>query len=162
MSGVSQIGVAAHITAASVGGPRYDSTLTREERSSEKNGIWLCQTHAKMIDDNPSRYSIDHIKRWKIQHEERIFSRLANAGSDLKDGISRVSIKGVGVFKEHVDIKLGRYNFVYGGNDAGKTTLCQAIAAFSGTRKTTNLFASRFEFCRGSEGDAIVKVTVVA
>jgi len=37
------IGVAAHITAASEGGPRYDDSLSLEERSSVDNGIWLCQ-----------------------------------------------------------------------------------------------------------------------
>ena len=46
------IGVAAHITAASPGGPRYDETLTSEERKSINNGIWLCQSCAKLIDDD--------------------------------------------------------------------------------------------------------------
>ena len=36
------VGVAAHITAASPGGPRYDANLAPEERSSSSNGIWLC------------------------------------------------------------------------------------------------------------------------
>jgi hypothetical protein len=33
------IGVAAHITAASPGGPRYDDTLTPEQRKSAENGV---------------------------------------------------------------------------------------------------------------------------
>lgn len=33
------IGVAAHITAASIGGPRYDSKMSSEERKSPENGI---------------------------------------------------------------------------------------------------------------------------
>src|SRR5712691_4284186 len=33
------IGVAAHITAASPGGPRYDPSLTPEERRSASNGM---------------------------------------------------------------------------------------------------------------------------
>ena len=37
------IGVAAHITAASSKGPRFDKSLTNEQRKSESNGIWLCQ-----------------------------------------------------------------------------------------------------------------------
>jgi len=41
------IGVAAHITAASPGGPRYDSQLTQENREGIENGIWLCQNCAK-------------------------------------------------------------------------------------------------------------------
>lgn len=35
------IGVAAHITAASPGGARYDDSLTSEQRRSALNGIWL-------------------------------------------------------------------------------------------------------------------------
>jgi hypothetical protein len=35
----SNIGVAAHITAASEGGPRYDTSITSEQRASINNGI---------------------------------------------------------------------------------------------------------------------------
>ena len=159
VSGTSMIGVAAHIKAASVGGPRYDSKQTPEERSSEQNGVWVCQTHGKMIDDNSGKYSVDVITRWKKQHEDWIFSRLANAENYVKDGISRISIKDVGIFDGLVDIKLGRYSVVYGATGAGKSTLCEAIAAFSG-RANYNHFANRFSFCRGSKGGAIIKAEV--
>jgi hypothetical protein len=41
-SGLTMVGVGAHITAASPGGSRYDGSLTAEERASEANGIWMC------------------------------------------------------------------------------------------------------------------------
>lgn len=44
------IGVAAHICAASEGGPRYDAAMSSEARAAFDNGIWLCQSCAKMID----------------------------------------------------------------------------------------------------------------
>lgn len=47
---IINIGVAAHITAASKGGPRYDESLTSHERKSYDNGIWLCQSCSKLID----------------------------------------------------------------------------------------------------------------
>ena len=159
VSGTSMIGVAAHITAASVGGPRYDSALTPEERSSERNGVWTCQTHGKMIDDNSSIYTVDDIARWKYQHEAWVFSRLANAENCMRDGISRISIKDVGIFDGRVDIKLGRYSVVYGASSAGKSTLCEALAAFSG-KANYNRFANRFSFCRGSNRDAMIEVEV--
>src|ERR1700756_5433230 len=53
---VVNIGVACHITAASPGGPRYDETLTPERRVDISNGIWLCQTHAKLVDNDVVRY----------------------------------------------------------------------------------------------------------
>ena len=41
---IINIGVAAHITAASKGGARYDENITVQERKSFENGIWLCQS----------------------------------------------------------------------------------------------------------------------
>lgn len=63
--GVTNIGVAAHISAASLGGARYDETLTPEKRSDISNGIWLCQTHAKLIDDDELLYSAAVLREWK-------------------------------------------------------------------------------------------------
>jgi hypothetical protein len=59
------LGVAAHITAASPGGPRHDSSLSPEERSGHKNGIWLCQNCAKHIDNDPALFTVDALKKWK-------------------------------------------------------------------------------------------------
>ena len=69
---VSTIGQAAHITAASPGGPRYDSSLTKEQRVSLENGIWLCNDCAKLIDSNPTKYTVSLLKRWKKQAEDEI------------------------------------------------------------------------------------------
>lgn len=63
-------GDAAHITAASEGGPRWDSGLTPGERRSEDNGIWLCTTHAKLVDANSSAYPRDLLQGWKRRAEE--------------------------------------------------------------------------------------------
>src|SRR5713101_8543559 len=49
-SAAVNIGVAAHITAASPRGPRYDPSLSADERRSAANGIWVCQSCAKLID----------------------------------------------------------------------------------------------------------------
>jgi hypothetical protein len=65
------IGVAAHITAASVNGPRYDPALTEDERCSPNNGIWLCQTCAKLVDNDPFRYSAQTLREWKTFAEDR-------------------------------------------------------------------------------------------
>jgi len=59
------IGVAAHITAASKKGPRFDANLTPIERKSIDNGIWLCQNCAKLIDNDEIRYNQDLLLRWK-------------------------------------------------------------------------------------------------
>ncbi|HEV2256933.1 MAG TPA: hypothetical protein VGS06_27695, partial [Streptosporangiaceae bacterium] len=54
---VVNVGVAAHITAASRGGPRYDPALTPAERIAALNGIWLCHTCGKLVDTDTTRYT---------------------------------------------------------------------------------------------------------
>ncbi len=70
------IGVAAHITAASPGGPRYDPELLPEERSSPSNGLWLCQNCAKLIDNDPTRFAADLLKSWKETAETEARNRI--------------------------------------------------------------------------------------
>ena len=74
------IGVAAHITAASPGGPRYDPTLSPSERSSIENGIWLCQTCAKLIDSDPNRYTVEVLREWKRQAESEALGEITGNG----------------------------------------------------------------------------------
>ncbi len=126
-SGLTLVGVAAHITAASVEGPRYDSSMSAEERSSESNGIWACQIHGKFIDDNPSSCTVDELRRWKSQHESWIFKRVESGRELSTTGIAKVEIQNTGVFKEKCQVDLGRNNIILGLNEAGKTTLCQVL-----------------------------------
>jgi hypothetical protein len=64
-SGAVNVGVGAHITAASTGGPRYDASLSPEQRCDSTNGIWLCQTCAKLVDNDPVRYDRVVLEGWK-------------------------------------------------------------------------------------------------
>ncbi|MFD1703367.1 hypothetical protein ACFSCV_10165 [Methylopila henanensis] len=57
--------MAAHISAASPGGARYNEDLTPEQRSDITNGIWLCQTHAKLIDDDEISFPSSLLEEWK-------------------------------------------------------------------------------------------------
>jgi len=59
------IGVAAHICAASEGGPRYHREMPAEQRASINNGIWLCQNCAKMVDNDVARFSVRVLLKWK-------------------------------------------------------------------------------------------------
>ncbi len=65
------VGVAAHITAASPKGPRYDPDLTQEERKDASNGIWLCETHAKLIDKDHERYPVSILINWRAAAEAK-------------------------------------------------------------------------------------------
>ena len=63
------VGVASHITAASPGGPRYNPALTPELRIGVENGIWLCQTCAKLIDNDIQLFTIELLQSWKSDAE---------------------------------------------------------------------------------------------
>ncbi|WP_228853063.1 hypothetical protein [Aegicerativicinus sediminis] len=63
------IGIAAHITAASPGGPRYDNNLNEEQRKHISNGIWLCSNCATLIDKDENSFSSETLKLWKEQAE---------------------------------------------------------------------------------------------
>lgn len=69
-NGSVNIGVAAHITAASKGGPRFDPGLNSEGRKGIENAIWLCQNCAALIDRDIKRYDADLLRAWRENSEE--------------------------------------------------------------------------------------------
>lgn len=76
------IGVAAHITAASPRGPRYDADLDPADRASLDNAIWLCQKCAKLVDSDTDRYTVQTLRGWKYTAELSALRDLEAAGSD--------------------------------------------------------------------------------
>lgn len=65
-------GHAAHICAASPGGPRYDPDQSEAERRSAANGIWLCRECGDMVDKDDGGFSADELRTWKRDHETMI------------------------------------------------------------------------------------------
>lgn len=64
------IGVAAHICAAAPGGKRYDKSMSASQRKSMLNGIWLCQSCAKLIDSDELLYTKKLLYIWKHDAEK--------------------------------------------------------------------------------------------
>jgi hypothetical protein len=88
--GTINVGVAAHITAASPSGPRYDPNLTSDQRKHLSNGIWLCETHAKLVDSDEEHFTLEELFSWKRIAERRSFlevvsSKPSPAGALLAD-----------------------------------------------------------------------------
>jgi len=77
------LGVAAHITAASPGGPRYDAEILPDERSGPSNGVWLCQNCAKLVDNDPVRFTVDLLLKWK-----------STAEADARNRVGRTATSG--------------------------------------------------------------------
>jgi hypothetical protein len=85
-------GRAAHITAASENGPRYDASLTKQQRKHFNNGIWLCGTHADEVDVDIDIYTVEELKSWKEQTRFYVSQSLGKkpvypADDDLECGI---------------------------------------------------------------------------
>ena len=64
------IAEAAHISAASEGGPRFNQNLTAEERKAVENGIWLCATCHTMVDKDRNHFTDDLLRDWKRVAED--------------------------------------------------------------------------------------------
>lgn len=78
---VANVGVAAHICAASPGGPRFRAEMSRSERVSIQNGIWLCATHSVLVDRDVATYPESKLREWKANHEEWARQRLRERSS---------------------------------------------------------------------------------
>lgn len=76
------VGVAAHITAASPGGPRYDPSLSPDERKEIGNGIWLCQSCGKLVDNDEGRYTKSLLIQWKQAAELEALTEIESAAGD--------------------------------------------------------------------------------
>jgi hypothetical protein len=70
------IGIASHITAASKGGPRYDDSISPENRRDIANGIWLCSNCATLIDKDSEKFNVKLLKDWKHDAELESFKNL--------------------------------------------------------------------------------------
>jgi len=84
------VGIAAHITAASPGGPRYNKYLTTEERKNINNGIWLCGSCSILIDKDPFSYPSHLLEEWKTNAEKQSSeSLLINRMSEFEEPNSK-------------------------------------------------------------------------
>lgn len=85
------IGVAAHITAASIGGPRYDTSLSAQERKLATNAIWLCQNCAKLVDNDEQRFPESLLRRWKESAEASALALLGKTAISVDSKLSNLS-----------------------------------------------------------------------
>ena len=114
------IGKAAHIHAAAPGGRRYLASMTPEERSDISNAIWLCATHADLIDRDAVTYTADVLLTMKREHETKCAERQRNAilaGESIPDLMAiGPNIVFVGEFLgvEDAEWRLHLLNFVEG------------------------------------------------
>ncbi|MFI3119903.1 MAG: hypothetical protein QX203_07980 [Methylococcaceae bacterium] len=91
-SAVNNTGIAAHICAASKGGPRYKVAMTPEERKSIDNAIWLCANCSIKIDRDKLFYTEEILKEWKYQAEETAKSEQGKKPPGKEDAIDTLAM----------------------------------------------------------------------
>ena len=179
-NGVINLGEAAHITAAAPGGPRYDDSLSPEQRRDDANGIWLCANHAKAVDSDPKQFTIDLLKSWKSTAEKCAFDELMGRGKPPADSlvgsIAEVRTKALAAAQKYnasftqgprwpsypvkLNLRLVRDNH-HESFDAD--TLAEATASFNrlvivappGTGKSTSLLQTVLAICERRRVPAI-------
>ncbi|WP_318557303.1 hypothetical protein [Geobacter anodireducens] len=87
----NNIGVAAHICAAAPGGPRYDVTMTSEQRKNIENGIWLCSSCSTDIDRDPTLYTKEILHQWKTEAERLAREEMGQKLPSKNDVINTVA-----------------------------------------------------------------------
>ena len=87
---VNRIGKAAHIHAAAPGpgARRYLASMSRAERIHIDNAIWLCATHADMIDRDDVTFSADELRAMKREHEANFNRRIPKRHNGGRSSIS--------------------------------------------------------------------------
>jgi hypothetical protein len=88
------IGQAAHIEGSRLSDRRYNPKMTPEERSNIENGIWLCASCHKEIDDDPKKFTLELLHKMKAEHEDCILNSSPNK-QDARSGFNNFGIAKV-------------------------------------------------------------------
>jgi len=122
-------GHAAHIYAASPHGPRGQGGLTAEELVRPENGIWLCATHAKLVDDNRGvRFPPPLLSSYRALHEARVRKEVLGLFSPI-GWLHEIRISRSPLFAAGQRAFFSKLNLLYGDNATGKTALCEWLRA---------------------------------
>ena len=89
--GENSIGVAAHICAAAANGPRYDPSMSTEERKSIENAIWMCGSCSRIIDNDVETYTTEELKKVKHEAEERAANELGKVPPTKEDAVKQLA-----------------------------------------------------------------------
>ena len=89
------VGVAAHITGAAAGGERHNPSLSSEQRRHPDNGIWLCQTCAKLIDNDSSQFTEMLLRTWKAVAQDRALRAIGKTVAPAAESESQRKLRAI-------------------------------------------------------------------
>lgn len=92
----SIVGIFAHIYPASQNdGPRFDASYPKNRLTEEDNGLLLCGTHHKIVDDHPQQYTVESLKTMKVNHERSVKQKM------IQD-MSNVGFPAIDILLQHL------------------------------------------------------------
>jgi len=143
------VGIAAHITAASPGGPRYDHTLSPKDRNSLENGIWLCIKCHALVDHDPGKYTIGLLHVWKRHAEDASHNEVMSSSTNGSSSTTDAQVVG-GRYRLLEHIGEGELATVHRALDLHSTSQDEvAIKILRGERACER--KAKMRFYRGAE-----------
>lgn len=138
-------GVAAHIYSAAPKGPRGQGPLSQFELSASSNAIWLCETHARLIDNNRGTdYPPAVLISYKGLHEAAIMRRHTGLAAPL-GWFHEMQILNGPVFHTPATVRFGKFTILSGDNSTGKTALWEWLSLASTTVWGLNRWRRKFK-----------------
>jgi hypothetical protein len=55
--------------------------MSEQERAGPENGLWLCQTCAKLVDNDPERFTVEVLRDWKSSAEKAALDQIGKTAS---------------------------------------------------------------------------------
>jgi hypothetical protein len=124
----AKVGQASHIYSAGLSGPRGRGGLTDAQLADPNNGIWTCELHGKEIDNNKGdAFPAGLLRSWKTLHEARI--KRISTGAPAERWIETVLLIRTPLFEANSILQLGKVTVIGGTIGAGKTAICEWVAA---------------------------------
>jgi hypothetical protein len=102
--GVSLVGEIAHIVGERARAARGASNLTVEERNEPENLLLLCRQHHKLVDDDPTTYTVEYLSKIKSDHIAWIAQNLAKP-QPWRSTISQLTYINVPRLCEQTELK---------------------------------------------------------
>ena len=102
------VGDAAHIAGDKPGSPRFDATMTDEQRDHFDNLIYLCGEHHAQIDKQPTHFPVAMLLKFKEEHEVRVQDGVNVAFAEI--GFPELQAATEWVCRVHAGKELGDYS----------------------------------------------------
>ena len=128
---LSITGQAAHIFSAAAKGPRGFGPLSPDEIRSAVNGIWLCDSHAKLIDTNRGqKYPPPLLHSWKSLQEAKVGAE--QSGRNIPFAwVQEICVHKSQIFADDTKLMFSKVTLLVGRNNSGKTAICSWLSSIS-------------------------------